>query len=381
MLALGSGIQLGKTMISKVYFSKLWVKGDKSSKVNKVGALFDQAHLGLLIKKGDLTAIKLHFGERGNDGYVNPVLVRPVVDSIKARGAKPFLTDTNTLYSGSRHDAVDHLVTALEHGFDYTVTGAPLIISDGLKGDNVKEVQIGKKQFSSVKLARDIVAADSMVVMTHFKAHETAGFGGAIKNIGMGGAAVIGKKEQHACRMVVKRDSCIGCGSCQKVCPEGAISQVEGKASVATEHCIGCGECITVCPEKAIDFDWAGSIQPFVERMTEYAYGVAKSHKGRIGYLNFLINITPDCDCCPWSDAPIVPDIGFLASTDPVAIDQASFDMVNGQLGISGSMLEKNLEAGGDKFRGLRPNTEPTYQLSYGEEIGLGSRTYKLITL
>ena len=372
---------MGKIMPSKVYFSDLRMKGDKGSNVNKVGALFDQAHLGQLIKKGDLTAIKLHFGERGNDAHINPVLVRPVVDRLIARGAKPFLTDTNTLYSGSRHDAVDHLVTALEHGFVFSVTRAPLVISDGLKGDNVKEVQIGKKQFSSVKLASDIVAADSMVVMTHFKAHETAGFGGAIKNIGMGGAAVVGKKDQHACRMAVKRDSCIGCGSCQKVCPEGAISQERGKATVAAELCIGCGECMTVCKEKAIDFDWASAILPFVERMTEYAYGVAKSHERRIGYMNFLTNITPDCDCCPWSDAPIVPDIGFLASTDPVAIDQASFDLVNGQLGISGSMLEKNLEAGGDKFRGLRPNTEPTYQLSYGEEIGLGSRTYKLITL
>lgn len=368
-------------MPSKVYFSNLRTKGEKGSKVNKVGALFDHARLGQLIKKGDLTAIKLHFGERGNDSHISPVLVRPVVDGIKARGAKPFLTDTNTLYSGSRHDAVDHLVTALEHGFDYTVTGAPLVISDGLKGDNFKEVQIGKKHFSSVKLARDIVAADSMVVMTHFKGHDMAGFGGAIKNIGMGGAAVVGKKEQHACRMAVKRDSCIGCGSCQKVCPEGAISREKGKASVAAELCIGCGECMTVCPENAIDFDWASAILPFVERMTEYAYGVAKSHKGRIGYMNFLTNITPDCDCCPWSDAPIVPDIGFLASTDPVAIDQASFDLVNAQLGTSGSMLGKNLEAGGDKFRGLRPNTEPTYQLSYGEEIGLGSRSYKMITL
>lgn len=191
----------------------------------------------------------------------------------------------------------------------------------------------------------------------------------------------MGKKEQHECRMAVKHDSCIGCGSCEEVCPEGAISLDQGKANVAGDRCIGCGECMTVCPEKAIELDWNSAITPFMERMTEYAYGVAKVHEGRIGYINFLINITPDCDCCPWSDAPIVPDIGFLASTDPVAIDQASYDLVNAQVGLSGSMLENNVEEGKDKFRGLRPFTEPTVQLSYGEEIGLGTRKYELVTI
>jgi uncharacterized Fe-S center protein len=368
-------------MASKVYFHSLRTRGDKGNKASKVGALFDHAQFSSFIGKGDLTAIKLHFGERGNDSYVNPVLVRPVVDRLKAIGAKPFLTDTNTLYSGSRHNSVDHLVTALEHGFDYTVTGAPLIISDGLRSDNVREVQIGKKHFSSVKLARDIVTANNVIVMSHFKAHEMAGFGGAIKNMAMGGAPAIGKKEQHACHMAVDRDSCIGCGSCRDICPEGAISLEDGKANVIAARCIGCGECMAVCPEKAVDLDWGSEIGPFMERMTEYAYGVAKAHQGRIGYMNFLTNITPDCDCCPWSDAPIVPDIGFLASTDPVAIDQASYDLVNAQAGLHGSMLEENLEEGADKFRGLRSSTEPTIQLSYGEEIGLGSRGYELIAL
>lgn len=367
-------------MASKVYFQNLRSRGDKSNRINKVGTLFDQAQFGQFIGDGDLTAIKLHFGEKGNDGYISPVLVRSIVDRVKARGAKPFLTDTNTLYSGSRHNAVDHLITALEHGFDLTVTGAPLMIADGLRGDNVKEVQIGRKHFSSVKLARDIVNVDSMIVMTHFKAHEMAGFGGAIKNLAMGGATTVGKKEQHACSMEVKHDSCIGCGSCEEVCPEGAISLSQDKATVAGDRCIGCGECMTVCQENAIELDWTSSIVPFMERMTEYAYGVAKVHEGRVGYISFLTNITPDCDCCPWSDAPIVPDIGFLASTDPVAIDQASYDLVNAQFGLSASMLESSLEVGMDKFRGLRAFTDPSVQLSYGEEIGLGSRKYELVT-
>jgi len=368
-------------MTSKVYFHNLRTRNDKGNKANKVRSLYEAAQFDRFIKKDDLTAIKLHFGEKGNDGYINPVLVRSVADRIKEAGAKPFLTDTNTLYSGSRHNAVDHIITALEHGFDYTVTGAPIIIPDGLKSENIREVQIGKKHFSSVKLAGDIVSADSMIVMSHFKGHELAGFGGAIKNLAMGGAPAKGKMEQHSPRMTVIKDSCIGCGKCCSVCPASAVTLEKKKASIAKERCIGCGECMTVCPKKAIDIDWASAIVPFMERMTEYALGVTKSHEGSIGYMNFLTNISPDCDCAPWSDAAIVPDIGFLSSDDPVAIDQASFDLVNAQMGISSSMLEKGLEAGSDKFVGLHSYTAPTVQLSYGEEIGLGSRKYELVRL
>ena len=277
--------------------------------------------------------------------------------------------------------AVDHLLTALEHGFDYTVTGAPIIIADGLCGDNVTEVQIDKKHFGKVKLAGDIVSADSAIVMSHFKGHEMAGFGGAIKNLAMGGAPAMGKKEQHALKIVVDQEKCIGCNQCGAVCPEKAIAVNGKKAAVDAEKCIGCGECLTVCPVKATGMDWATDLSAFLERMTEYGYGFAKVHENRIGYINFLVNITPDCDCVPWSDAPIVPDIGFLASTDPVAIDQASYDLVNKQLGLSNTLLACNCESGADKFHGLRSHVDGAIQLSYGEEIGMGSREYELITL
>ena len=368
-------------MSSKVYFVNLRARTDKSNKISKIRSLFDRAGFNEFIQKDALTAIKLTFGERGSDGFINPVFVRQVVDKIKESGAKPFLTDTNTLYSGSRHNSVDHLLTALEHGFDYTVTGAPIIIADGLRSESMTEVQIDKKHFSKVKLATDIVSANSMIVLSHFKGHEMAGFGGAIKNLAMGGAPALGKKEQHALKIVVDQEKCVGCSKCSAVCPETAISMSEKKANISPDACIGCGECLTVCPVKANGMDWATDLAAFLERMTEYGYGVHKTHEQRIGYINFLLNITPDCDCASWSDAPIVPDIGFLASTDPVAIDQASYDLVNKQLGFSHSFLSSNLEAGADKFQGLRPHIDGTTQMRHGEEIGMGSRDYELITL
>lgn len=368
-------------MSSKVYFASLRSRTNKTNKISKIQNLFDRAGFHELIHENDLTAIKLHFGERGSDGFINPLFVRQVVDKIKEDAAKPFLTDTNTLYSGSRHNSADHLLTALEHGFDYTVTGAPLIIADGLRGENITEVKISQKHFDTVKLATDLVSADSVLVLSHFKGHEMAGFGGAIKNLAMGGAPAIGKKEQHALKIVVNQEKCVGCGKCAAVCPEKAVTMSDKKAHVNADKCIGCGECLTVCPVKANGMDWETDLTAFLERMTEYGYGLAKTHEHRIGYMNFLLNITPDCDCVPWSDAPIVPDIGFLASTDPVAIDQASFDLVNKQLGFSNSLLTANYEATQDKFLGLRSQVDGTIQLQYGEEIGLGSRDYELITL
>ncbi|MBP2625396.1 MAG: 4Fe-4S ferredoxin iron-sulfur binding domain protein [Firmicutes bacterium] len=368
-------------MSSKVYFVNLRARSPRENKISKIKKLYDAAGFDDLTQKNDLTAIKLHFGERGNDSYINPVFVRQVVDKLKAKGAKPFLTDTNTLYSGSRHNAVDHLVTALEHGFDFSVTGAPLIIADGLRSENIKEVTINKKHFQTVKLAKDIVNANSMIVMSHFKGHEMAGFGGAIKNMAMGAAPAVGKKEQHSVNILVNQEKCVGCGKCDPVCPEQAIALNDKKSFVNPEKCIGCGECMTVCPIKAIGMDWGSEVTSFMERMTEYAYGVVKSLSGRIGYINFLTNITPDCDCVPWSDAPIVPDIGFLASIDPVALDQASYDLVNKQIGLTASLLSQGYAAGEEKFDGLHPGTKGGIQLEYGEEIGMGSRAYTLIEL
>lgn len=374
-------------MASKVFFANLRARGVHENKTTKIGRLFDAAGLGAVVGRNDLVAVKVHFGERGNDTFVPPYLVRPVIDKIKEKAGKPFVTDTNTLYAGSRHNAVDHLETAALHGFTREVLDAPVLIADGLRGDSEKLVSIDKKHVTVAKIAGAITRADAMILVSHFKGHELAGFGGAIKNLAMGCATGAGKREQHSPRFYVKEDACVGCGECVNVCPEQAASlretltASETKAAIDKAKCIGCGECYIHCPEKAIDLDWRTEVPIFMERMTEYAYAAVQGKQGKVGYINLLVNITPDCDCLPWSDAPIIPDIGVLAGLDPVALDQACFDLCNQQIGLRDSKLSANFDAGGNKFTGLWGHTRPEIQLSYGEELGLGSRSYELVSI
>lgn len=369
-------------MPSKVYFANFRTRSVKDNKPNKIKRLFDAAGFASLLNPGAFTALKVHFGERGTDAYLHPVLVRAVVDKVREADAKPFLTDTNTLYGGKRHNGVDHLETAELHGFTFSVVNAPVLIADGLLGDSVKEAPVsGTRHFDRVKLAGAIVNADAMLVLSHFKGHQGAGFGGAIKNLAMGCAPGVGKMEQHSVRFFVQEEKCTACGMCEAVCPEGAAGLQDAVAVINKDLCIGCGECMAHCQAKAVQVDWKSDLPPFMERMTEYALGASQVAGGAVGYMNFLMNITPDCDCVPWSDTPITPDIGILASTDPVAIDQASFDLVNKQLGLQGTQLEHNLECGEDKFKALWPHTMGNIPLEYGESIGLGSREYELVEM
>lgn len=368
-------------MSSKVYFVNFRSRSENDNKIHKIQRLFDRAGFKNFISRDDLTAIKVHFGEKGNDGYINPVLVRQIVDKVKESYGNPFVTDTNTLYIGSRHNAVDHAITAIEHGYNYSVVGAPVIIADGLKSQNISDIEINKKHFKSVKIAGDIVKSDSMIVVSHIKGHPLAGFGGAIKNLAMGCATFAGKRDQHSPRPMVLNEKCAGCGQCVTICPGQAIAVVGETASINKDLCVGCCECITLCSSRAIEIDWTTEVAPFMERMTEYAYGAVKDKQNKTGYINFLMNITPDCDCFPFSDAAIVPDIGILASTDPVAIDMASYDLVNKQSGFHNTQLCSNHESGRDKFKGLAEYTESLIQINYGEQLGLGSKHYELIEI
>lgn len=367
------------TESATVYYCAPGARSHDNTRLAKVARLCDALNLKKIIKKGELTAIKLHFGEDGNDSHLRPSWMRVVVEKILAAGGKPFLTDTATLYSGSRQNAYDHMQTAYRHGFVPSVVHAPVILADGLYGENDVPVAIRGRHFRAAHIATEIKRAPAMVVLSHFKGHEMAGFGGAIKNLAMGGASARGKREQHDTHVQIDHDICIGCGSCVKVCPQKALSLQEKKSCVDKSRCIGCFECITVCPPKAIDIDWNAEIVPFTERLTEYAWAVVKSHPKRIGFINFLMNITPDCDCAGWSDLPMVPDLGILASTDPVALDQACLDLVNQAPWINDAEKGRHVDLSKqDKFTVRWPHTRGEVQLVHGEALGMGTRTYEL---
>lgn len=367
--------------ISKVYFSDLRTSA-KENLPSKLKRLMQSAGINDVVAARNLAAIKLHFGEKGNTAFIRPLLIRAIVEQISELGGSPFLTDANTLYAGSRGDSVDHLKTAIENGFAYSVVNAPIIIADGIRGASFSKVRVDQEMIKSAYIGKDIVESDVLVSVAHFKGHELSGFGGTIKNVGMGCAARRGKLEQHSdLSPKVKKKKCVGCGDCVHHCAHEAISLKEDKANIDQKRCVGCGECILICPNSAIDVQWNADIPLFQKKMAEYTLAVLKGKDGKAFFMNFLTDITPACDCYGHSDAPIVPDIGIVASKDPVAIDQASVDLVNQQAGTSGSCLTKRTEPGEDKFRGVYPKIDWTIQLDHAEQIGLGSRKYELVTI
>jgi hypothetical protein len=381
-------------MAGVVYFTDLHT-GFDNSLLTKIERLARTAGLEKIVRKNALTAVKLHFGERGNTAFIRPLFVRPVVDLIRHAGAKPFITDSGTLYPGSRGNAVDHLNTAILNGFAYPVAGAPLIVADGIDGRDEVAVSVNLKHFKEVFIGSAVIRADSLVSLAHFKLHEASGFGGAIKNIGMGTASRKGKMAQHsevAPEVVSKK--CIGCGACLEQCVHGAISLVERQADapapnasvtkimhIDQELCVGCARCIHACPQGALSIDWEKDLPKFMEKMVEYTVGALKGKQGRSLFINFLTQISPACDCYPFADAPIVGDIGIAASLDPVALDQACADLVNSQPYLESSRLKGTAQPCADKIRAVYPQIDWEHQLIYASQLGIGSREYKLITL
>ncbi|MGA2090787.1 MAG: DUF362 domain-containing protein [Endomicrobiales bacterium] len=317
------------------------------------------------ISSNEFVALKIHFGEQGNDGYIKPELIKPVIEDVKQKTAYPFLTDANTIYVGQRADAYHHLIVADSHGFNLTNCGCPVIIADGLRGNSSVPVPVNLKHLKTVHIANAIFYADSLIFLNHFKGHEISGFGGALKNIGMGCGSRAGKYAMHdTLKPSVNLDACIGCGQCVKWCATGALELKEKKISFKGKNCVGCGECILSCRQNVFNIPWDSTTSAVQEKIVEYAYGVTrnKSHYS----INYLNNITQYCDCYPVTGKPLMDDIGIMASSDPVALDQASADIVNARYG-------------GDFWRHLFPEIDWTVQLSYAEELGLGSRKYELI--
>ncbi|MBJ6726490.1 DUF362 domain-containing protein [Geomesophilobacter sediminis] len=366
-------------MSSKVFFADMRA-GARENLFDKIARLMKEAGCRESLAQGDLVAVKLHFGERGNHTFIRPIFVRRVVEEIKATGARPFLTDSSTLYVGERKEAVSALSCAVENGFAYAVVGAPLIMLDGLRGHTAVDVEINGELLKKVSIGTEIVEADALVVLSHFKCHELTGFGGTLKNLGMGCSSRTGKLQQHSTvAPKVAQKFCNRCGLCLKACAHNAIAVLEGGAQIDPKACVGCGRCVTACLQKAINIQWNENASVLMRKMAEYAKGAVLGKEGKVLYLNFITQVSPACDCYGHADAPIVNDIGITASTDPVALDQACADLVNNARGNQDTALASGHEPGGDKFRGVHPDIDWEVQLEHAEKIGMGSRQYELV--
>lgn len=309
------------------------------------------------------TAIKLHFGEKNNTGHVPPPVIKCLIDKMRAQNLNPFLTDSNVLYHGGRTNAVEHLHLAYKHGFTYKNCGAPIIIADGLFGEHVCELPVQGKHFKTVKAAGIVKHLHGMISVAHYTGHMLTGFGGTIKNIGMGMANRAGKQLQHsAIKPTVIEKSCTFCKKCISVCPVHAIIEKNEKAHIDREKCIGCADCVVACQFKAIEITWEESIPATEEKMVEYTSGILH-HIPHTYFINYALRITKECDCLAEDDPSVVEDIGILASDDPIALDKATLDVV----------LKK---AGCDIFKKLHPESDYHRQLEYAAALGLGKLDY-----
>ncbi|HEU0265287.1 MAG TPA: DUF362 domain-containing protein [Geobacterales bacterium] len=366
---------------SEVYFADLRA-GHKENLFDKIGRLMERCNGQGRISEGDLVAVKVHFGERGNHTFVRPIFVRRVVDEIKRATGKPFLTDSSTLYPGERKEAVSALSCAIENGFAYAVVNAPLVMADGLRGQSSIAVPIKGEIYQKVPIGAEIVEANALVAVSHFKCHELTGFGGTLKNLGMGCSSREGKLMQHSTvAPKVAEKYCTACGLCLKSCAHDAIAILEGKARIDPEKCAGCSRCITACITKAIQIQWNEASDLVMRKMAEFALGSLSGKQEKSIFINFITQVSPACDCYGHADAPIVNDIGICASTDPVALDQASADLVNAAPGNANTALKSGLEPGGDKFRGVHPDINWEVQLEHAQKLGLGNRRYTLVKI
>ncbi len=374
-----------KMNTSKVYFTNLRTTPSSSNLLDKMERLVKRAGIANIDFKNQFVAIKIHFGEPGNLAYIRPNYAARLVSLLRELGAKPFLTDCNTLYSGRRSNAVDHLQSAMENGFNPMSAGCNVIIADGVKGTDYREIEIDGQYCKAPKIGAAIADADIIISMNHFKGHEQAGFGGALKNLGMGCASVGGKLELHcASQPRIDTEACKGCNICVKHCAHDAIHLNNNrKAEIDYERCVGCGQCVALCQYDGAVMGEGDTSERLNYKIDEYTKAVLadKPHF----HVSFIMNVSPECDCWNHNDAAIIPDLGIAASFDPVALDKACADMVINAPIIGGNKLaethpHEHLE-GEDKFHLIHPDTNWQAGLRYAEEIGLGSQAYELITV
>ena len=363
---------------SKVYFTDMRT-GFDDGLLNKLKRLIKKAGIADIDFDGKYTAIKIHFGEPGNLAFLRPNYAKAVADVVKELGGKPFLTDCNTLYVGGRKNALDHLDSAYTNGFSPFSTGCHILIADGLKGTDEVYVPVeGGEYVKEAKIGRAVMDADVFLSLAHFKGHEATGFGGTMKNIGMGCGSRAGKMEMHSAgKPHVDQDLCIGCHRCEKICAHGAPEFADGKASINHDKCVGCGRCIGVCPKDAVLPASDESNDVLNCKIAEYTKAVVDGRP--CFYINLVIDVSPYCDCHAENDAAIVPDVGFFASFDPVALDIACADAVNAQPIISNTCLSEADHEGHDHFGAMFPTTNWRTCIEHAKKIGLGNDDYELI--
>jgi len=370
---------------AKVYFTDFRSTNgiDMPSKLKK---LIRMAGIDKIDFEGKFVAIKIHFGEPGNVSFIRPNYAKAVADVVRELGGKPFLTDCNTLYPGYRRNALDHIDAAQLNGFNEITTGCHVIIADGLKGTDEAYVPVKNGELvKEAKIGRALMDADIVISLNHFKGHEMMAFGGAIKNLGMGGGSRAGKLEQHSLGTpYVDQDKCRGCGVCLKHCGSDAI-YIEGrKAHIDADKCAGCGRCIGNCNFDAIRAVEDAALLDLGKKMAEYTQAIVQDRPQF--HINLIMDVSPCCDCCSWNDAPIIPNVGMLASFDAVAIDQASLDKscevaANPNSVLGDNMAKPGFVDLGDPFTNTEPSVEWKGTLAHAEKIGLGTREYELVVM
>ena len=388
---------------AKVYYTNLRTY-TKESQLDKLKRLIKKAGIGQIDFENKFVAIKIHFGELGNLSFLRPNYARAVADVVKELGGKPFLTDCNTLYVGHRKNALEHIDCAYQNGFTPYATGCQVIIADGLKGTDETLVPVKNGEYvKEAKIGHALMDADIVISLTHFKGHEQAGFGGTMKNLGMGGGSRAGKMEQHSSgKPNVQHEKCIGCHACERICAHGAISfeatrerELSGGrvvtvpvATIDHNRCVGCGRCIGACNQDAIVPGSGSAVDELNCKIAEYTQAVVQDRPNF--HISIAVDLSPNCDCHPENDTPIVPDLGMFASFDPVAIDQACIDMALAAPEMPNTELtdmRAKLEAQGgvpercqhDHFNLTHPDTNWRSMIEHAEKIGLGTSHYELI--
>lgn len=373
---------------AQVYFTN-FKTSDHENLIQKLNRLIVKAGIKTIDFQDKYAAIKIHFGEYGNLAFLRPNYAKVVADVVKEMGGKPFLTDCNTLYVGSRKNAVDHIETAYLNGFNPYATGCHIIIGDGLKGTDEELVPINGEYVKEAKIGQAVMDADIFISLTHFKGHEATGFGGAMKNIGMGCGSRAGKMEMHSNgKPEVEQSMCIGCGACIKICAHDAPVIENRKAKIDLSKCVGCGRCIGACPKDAVHPTQDNSNDVLNYKIAEYTKAVCQNRP--CFHISLICDVSPNCDCHSENDVPIIPNVGMLASFDPVALDVACADLCNKQPMLeNGSVLHENCQhhdhthgsSKEDYFHMTHPDTNWKSCVEHAVKIGLGTDQYDLIEI